>query len=552
MPEDTPVARPPIVKVIADVTSNADMLLKRVIEPAGFHALSPDIEGPDVDVILVDITQLRGDPLRQLRAEREAGEEAPAIILAARFPSDLLRDLLRLNVADFLIKPYRVEELCQTIKNLAETRSPLTNTKILSRRVENLRADLQARSDELRLIGEIGRVVARLGDLDAILRRIVEAASFLTGAEESGIYLLDPRTNELTLRAAKQMGERHAVLKQLRSEDSLVGDVIQTGKSLLRNADSAEESVKIQTGFLVQSLIKVPIRLEKRIVGVLGVYNSPSAQPFTEHHVSILQAIAEWTGIALEHARLMRKSQTSVQDSKLLLSGTPKLIDGLDEAIETLITMLNTRSAPLPPTTQTQLQALLQHMRNLRAQPLAAISYNHARTLIDMEATIQKLGDEQRLTAVRHGLELHIERLRPLPLFEGDASRTRYVLDALIKAAIRRTHQGQVTILSDRVEIRAGHASNPNIPAALKLRNGWWALISVRETSPGLAPDTIQALANPEPDPALGDIGPGLSMGEIRMMIESQGGEIWHHTEASHTTISFALPISLLGDVHGQ
>ncbi|MBN2554547.1 MAG: GAF domain-containing protein [Anaerolineales bacterium] len=548
MPEELKTQSPPKVKVIADVESNAKMLLERVIQPAGFYSLAANTDGPQADVLLVDITQLRGDPLQNLRDERAAGEEAPAIILAARFPHNHLRDLLRLNVTDFLIKPYRVEELCQSIKDLAEARSPLTNSKILSRRVEGLREDLRTRSDELRMISEIGRVVVRLGDLDAILRRIVEASAYLTGAEEASIYLLDRRSNELTLRALKQAGERHAALKQLRSEDSLAGEVLKTGEPLLRTADSSTEPVKIQTGFLVQSLIKVPIRVEKRIVGVLGVYNSPTAKPFNEHHVSILLAIADWTGVALEQTRLMRKAQSSVQESELTLAAPPKLIDGLDDAIETLITMANSPAEGLSPSALGKLQALLQHMQNLRAQPLAAMSQARAQNLMDVEAIIQKLADEHRLSAVRHGLDLQVETGRPLPLFEGDGSRTKYVLEALIAAAIRRTHQGQVRILSDRVEIREGHSSNPYMPEALQFEDGWWALVSIRETSPGLAPDTIQALSNPEADPALGNIGPGLSMGEIRMMIESQNGEIWHHTEPGQTTISFALPISINGD----
>lgn len=548
MAEDKTATQPPKVMVLADVESNEALLIERVIKPAGFLPVQRGEDGPQADVLLVDITMLRGEPLQLLRDEREAGEEAPAILLAARFPHSHLRELLRLNVADFLLKPYRLEELCQSIQDLTEARSPLANSKILSRRVESLREDLRIRSNELRMISEVGRVVVRLGDLDAILRRIVEASAYLTNAEEASIYLLDPRSKELSLRAVKPAGERHAALKHLRGEDSLAGEVLRTGEPILRSGETDEGPVKIQTGFLVQSLIKVPIRVEGKVVGVLGVYNSPTARPFTEHSVSVMQAIADWAGVALEQARLMRSSHTQVQDSPMALSASPKLIDGLDDAIETLYTMLNASSEPLPKSLRGQLQALLQHVQSLRTQPIAALHHSRMNNLIDLEAILQALADTHRLSAVRHGLDFRLEHDRPLPLFEGDASRTRYVLDALIAAAIRRTHEGYVNIHSDRVVIRQGHPSNRVIPEALKLDDGWWALVRIQETSPGLAPDTIQALSNLEPDPSMGDIGPGLSMGEIRMMIESQGGDIWHLTEPGLTTIAFALPISLNGE----
>ena len=122
---------PPRVLVVADVESNARSLADRILIPAGIQAWTDDAKAPPVDVLLVDVTQLRGDPLSGLRSRREKGDEAPAILLAAHFPPQRLRELFHLNVADILLKPYRPVDLVQAVFDQAEIRSADTNTKTL-------------------------------------------------------------------------------------------------------------------------------------------------------------------------------------------------------------------------------------------------------------------------------------------------------------------------------------------------------------------------------------------------------------------------------------
>ena len=82
----------PRVVVIADVQSNATALVEKVLKPAGVEAWTESETAPDPDVLIVDVTQLMGDPLAGLRSRRSSGDDTPALILAARFPQSRLRD----------------------------------------------------------------------------------------------------------------------------------------------------------------------------------------------------------------------------------------------------------------------------------------------------------------------------------------------------------------------------------------------------------------------------------------------------------------------------
>ncbi len=61
MTEETGKHNPPRVIVIADVESNAQSLIKRVLVPAGMQAWTETNKTPPCDVLIVDVTQLRGE-----------------------------------------------------------------------------------------------------------------------------------------------------------------------------------------------------------------------------------------------------------------------------------------------------------------------------------------------------------------------------------------------------------------------------------------------------------------------------------------------------------
>ncbi|HEY43891.1 MAG TPA: GAF domain-containing protein [Anaerolineae bacterium] len=532
------------VAVIADVESNARSLVDRVLKPAGFHAWIVGNESPPPDVLIVDVTQLRGDPLAGLRNQRNSGEEAPALVLAAHIPHSRLRDLFRLGVHDFLLKPYRPNELCQAINELSETRSLETNTRILARRLEGMREQVRRRSEEIRLLSEIGRVVVSLGDLDSILRRVVEAAAFVTDAEEASIYLAEHDSNELVLRASKHAGERHATLQRLRVEDTLVGEVFATGKPMLRQHSFEAGPVKVQTGFLVQSLVKVPLRLKNNVVGVLGVYHRMNHIAFNEHHLTLLTALAHWTGVALEQANLIQQAHPTPPTDVSIAAAPPSLIDGLEEAIETLSSLLDATPKVMGEMQLKKLQELHENLQGLRALPVATLTADETYELINLTELIEQVANEYRLSAQQKGLGVVVEHGLPIPLFRGDSGRTRRVIETLISAAIRRTNRGHIILETNRFEVQNGLSDGLPLPVNLKPEDGTWAAIRVSDSSAGLSSDTVRALTDITTDPSVGQMGPGLSMGEIRMIVESMGGILWYEQTPASSAITFALPIT--------
>lgn len=532
----------PHVIVIADVDTNATQLVDRVLRPAGIDAWPARAEAPPADVLIVDVTLFRGDPLSGLRARREEGDLAPAIVLAAHFPAARLRGLFRLGVRDILLKPYRNEELIEAIKELAEVQAAQGDTKRLAANLEGVREDLRRRSEEIRMMSEIGRVVAGLDDLDQILTRLVEAAAYVTDAEEASIYLADPETNAVVLRASKQAGHRNASLQRLRVEDTLVGQVFQTGQPVLRKSSTQTGPVKVQTGFMVQSLIKVPVRMRSDVVGVLGVYNRMALRSFNQHHVTLLMALGDWAGLALERASLVQQASSEALADQPVHAAPPDLVGGLDRVIANLRSFTDGSSEPLSEIQQAKLRQIAAKLTQLRALPITTLEPEAAGSLVDIARLVRRAVAEHQLMAARRGLNLIVEAETPLTLFPGDGNRVYQVIEALVAAAIRRTSAGRVMIQTHRFEVQDGKSEGLLLPIDLQLAEGVWSGVTVADSSSGLSPDTVRALTSTEVDPAAGKVGPGLSLGEIRMIVESMGGRLWHLETPASTKITFALP----------
>lgn len=540
MTESEATRAPARVIVLADAEGSAQALIERVLRPAGIQAWPEAAEAPPPDVFVVDITQVRGDPLAALRNRRSSGDEAPAIVLAAHFPPARLRDLFRLGVADVLLKPYRPVDLVQSIFEIGESRSAQANTKLLARRLEAAREQIRRRTEEMRLLSEIGRAVVSLSDLDMILRRVVEAAAYLTDAEESNLYLADPEQNDVVLRASKQAGDRQATLPRLRTTDSLAGEVYRTGQPVLRQPSIEGGPVKVQTGFLVQSLIKVPLRMQEEVVGVLGVYNRLAPRRFTEHHMTLLLSLAAWAGVALEHAALLRRAralQAEAQPSLVEPSEAADLETELHRALVLLEPLLRGELGPVSSAQRAQLRALAEHLDQMRS-PSASVVPEEA----PLPALLRSVAEALRPAAERQGLDLLVSLNDAFGGAPPDPARTRQLVEGMLSSALGRTEKGKITLEARPFEVFKGNGSGVNIPAGVHLHDGRWAAVTVTDTGPGLPPDALRALHTSAADPALGTIGPGLTMGELRLIAESLGGVLWHDRAVVGTRLVFALP----------
>jgi PAS domain S-box-containing protein len=226
----------------------------------------------------------------------------PTILIIEQESTQIAIEFLKLGVRDYVAHPFTAEDLLQTIHRVLGQEPDTPNYQRVAEGLDKINRELEQRLKEFDVLFQVGQSVNSLLDLDAVLNRVTEAAVFMTGAEEGYLLLLDEETGELRKRAAQNLGKKDTPDFSLRVSDSIAGRVVRSGKPILLGGDD-NQSFKIKTGYLVKSLLNVPLKVDSHVIGVLGVDNQVSTTPFTSAHLKQLSVLADMAATALENAR---------------------------------------------------------------------------------------------------------------------------------------------------------------------------------------------------------------------------------------------------------
>jgi signal transduction histidine kinase/CheY-like chemotaxis protein len=298
------------VLVIDDEKDAAQLMTENVLRPHGYsyiiahngeEGLRLALE-KEPDLIITDLRTPRMSGLEILEALQAEGCEIPVILITLHGSEETAVQAFRLGAKDYIIKPFKVEEMLEAIDRA------LAKKRLTHKGMTDVDRQLERRVKELNILYGVGKSVTSLLDLEKVLNRIVEAAVFVTGAEEGSLMLVDKDTGELYLRAARNLGEKFARGFRLKVEHSIAGQVVKTGQPILQGTQD-EETLKVKTGYLVKSLVNVPLKAKDEVIGVLAVNNKLSSRPFTDNDVHLLSALADYATIAIVNAQLYEETK---------------------------------------------------------------------------------------------------------------------------------------------------------------------------------------------------------------------------------------------------
>jgi GAF domain-containing protein len=193
-------------------------------------------------------------------------------------------------------------------------------------------------------VGEIGRQIASILDLDELLRQMVDLLEGAFGYRYVYILLLDEDSNELVARAGAGPGR---VLEGTRipiGAGSINACVARTGKPLLANDVSREPMYLLLEEIAdTRSELTVPIKVKGQVIGTLDVQSS-ELNAFDESDLATLQTLADQAAIAIETARLFAETAGRSNDLALLLDTSTAISStlNLDQILETVAQQITT------------------------------------------------------------------------------------------------------------------------------------------------------------------------------------------------------------------
>ena len=155
----------------------------------------------------------------------------PIILMMSDESAALSPEVIRLGLVDWLTPPIKSQEMRAAVeRGLKRSQQWGDWLKMASRRYTG---PLIRRVEELETLSRVGRLVTAQLDLDGVLKEVVDAAVEMTAAEEGSILLVDEKTDELYVRAARNFREDFVRTFRLPVEDTHAGEVVKTGEPVV-------------------------------------------------------------------------------------------------------------------------------------------------------------------------------------------------------------------------------------------------------------------------------------------------------------------------------
>ena len=170
------------ILIIDDSREIVKHLTESVLPTFGYHTMhaydgKSGLEiirekGPDLVMLDFNLPEMTGlDVLQQMAQE---SLKTPVVLMTG-YGSELSAiEAFRLGAKDYLIKPFTVDEIVETIdRALVETRL-LHDKAELAEEIRRLKVEMSRQNNEMRTLSNIGKAITSLLSVDELLQRVLE------------------------------------------------------------------------------------------------------------------------------------------------------------------------------------------------------------------------------------------------------------------------------------------------------------------------------------------------------------------------------------------
>jgi signal transduction histidine kinase len=228
-------------------------------------------------------------------------------------PVQVLRTITTLAIAYFVVRILEVFEIEQRRQLEAATQGRLQAQQEALEAQRQARQEIERWSNQLEdVVSTIAMAISQPLDLKDMLDTALRKALELTGLEVGTVYLVDDRAEELTLVAHHGLSQRVVQgVDRVKFDEGLTGRAARSGEPIVVEDISEDprltRMVVKEEGFRFQA--SVPLKSKDRVLGVITMA-SKGRRPFSPQEVTILTAIGQQIGVAIENARLYEQVQS--------------------------------------------------------------------------------------------------------------------------------------------------------------------------------------------------------------------------------------------------
>ena len=298
------------VLVVDEDPDVLDLLERQVLEPMGYTVATADDAGaaiqqalnfsPDLIIASLMLPGLSGKDL--LVALRSQGMDVPMLVTAPEGMEGAAVQAFRLGARDYLVKPLREAEVVAAVERaLNDVRLRHERTQLADELAESNR-QLERRVRELTTLYGIGKAVTSTTNQTQLFAKLIEGSLYVTEADLGWLLLQEEGSEQLVLRAQKNLPPALASKLHQAWDDGVSSLVILSGESLSIHGEGLGQFKLSRFG---KAALLAPIKVRDQAIGVVCVARQ-DPRPFTEREQAMLEAVADYASISLVNARLFQ------------------------------------------------------------------------------------------------------------------------------------------------------------------------------------------------------------------------------------------------------
>jgi response regulator RpfG family c-di-GMP phosphodiesterase len=259
-----------------------------------------------VDFCFTDLNMPGMDGAEFVRRVQGVDNTIPVVVMTGYPSADSVIATLRNGVVDFLVKPFKINDIEFTIHRTLQKRALFVENMFLKKeikgkeRLESVNRKLSEKIDNLNTLNLILQKVDWAPTSSGLFELMVRLSSNITGGDESHFFILDETRGKPVLVASSRGNTNRSCENDYRGIEKVLVKRMSEGVPLLMK--DASDPFLSNAG--IRSLIAVPLKIRGKLIGMLTAVVRGGAISFTEQDLYYLNFMARRAASVIENVAL--------------------------------------------------------------------------------------------------------------------------------------------------------------------------------------------------------------------------------------------------------